>query len=116
MGINVKNLVKTYGDAPIVHGISFTVENSEFVTLLGPSGCGKTTTLRCIAGLERTNAGVIEIDGHIVSDVQKDILQPDFHQNIDLIGLLEDLSDWSWQQFLKLLQIDRPSSWTGTES
>ena len=58
MGIRVDKLVKTYGSATIVHGISFNVDDGEFVTLLGPSGCGKTTTLRCIAGLERTNGGV----------------------------------------------------------
>ena len=50
--------------------------DGEFVTLLGPSGCGKTTTLRCIAGLERSNGGVIEIDGQVVCDSERDIFVP----------------------------------------
>ena len=85
MGIRVANLVKTYGPATIVHGISFTVDDGEFVTLLGPSGCGKTTTLRCIAGLERTNGGVIEIDGQVVSDAQHDIFVPPHERNLGMV-------------------------------
>ena len=41
--------------------ISFRLEGGTFFTLLGPSGCGKTTTLRCIAGLEQPDRGVIEL-------------------------------------------------------
>lgn len=85
MGICVTNLVKIYKPATIVHGISFTVDDGEFVTLLGPSGCGKTTTLRCIAGLERTNGGVIEIDGQVVSDAQRDIFVPPHERNLGMV-------------------------------
>ena len=40
MGIKVSSLVKIYGSTTIVHGISFNVDDGEFVTLLGPSGSG----------------------------------------------------------------------------
>jgi iron(III) transport system ATP-binding protein len=50
-----------------VDGVSFDVEDGEFYTLLGPSGCGKTTTLRCVAGLERSDRGTITIGGRTVS-------------------------------------------------
>ena len=46
-----------------VHDISFEVEQGQVVTLLGPSGCGKTTLLRCIAGLETPDNGVLTVDG-----------------------------------------------------
>ena len=85
MGIRVSNLVKTYGSTTIVHGISFTVGDGEFVTLLGPSGCGKTTTLRCIAGLERSNGGFIEIDGQVVCDSEKDIFVPPHERNLGMV-------------------------------
>lgn len=85
MSISVTNLVKTYDSATIVHGISFTVADGEFVTLLGPSGCGKTTTLRCIAGLERTNGGTIEIDGDVVSDVNNDIFVAPHQRNLGMV-------------------------------
>lgn len=67
--IGVSNLVKTYAgiDGTVaVDGVSFVVARGEFYTLLGPSGCGKTTTLRCIAGLEKANAGVIELGNSVV--------------------------------------------------
>lgn len=49
-------------------GLSLSVHEGELLTLLGPSGCGKTTTLRCIAGLERLDAGQIILDGMVVAD------------------------------------------------
>lgn len=69
--IHVTDLVKVYdtGGVRAVDEISFTVNEGEFYTLLGPSGCGKTTTLRCIAGLERANRGIVELgDMVVVSD------------------------------------------------
>jgi iron(III) transport system ATP-binding protein len=64
--VNVEGLVVQYGKARILHEISFTAEQGEFVTLLGPSGCGKTTSLRSIAGLERPEAGNIFIGNKLV--------------------------------------------------
>lgn len=65
--LSVKDLVVAYGKVQAVKGVSFDVEEGEFVSLLGPSGCGKTTTLRCIAGLESSSAGTISIGGDIVA-------------------------------------------------
>src|SRR3954454_9457921 len=65
--IGVSNLLKIFPDRKekvyAVNDVAFTVEDGAFYTLLGPSGCGKTTTLRCIAGLERPDAGEIEVGG-----------------------------------------------------
>jgi iron(III) transport system ATP-binding protein len=49
------------GELRAIDSVSFAVEAGHFYTLLGPSGCGKTTTLRCIAGLERPDAGTITL-------------------------------------------------------
>jgi iron(III) transport system ATP-binding protein len=46
-----------------VDGVSLSIEQSEFITLLGPSGCGKTTTLRLIAGFETPTSGRVILDG-----------------------------------------------------
>ncbi len=74
--LNFSNVVKRYGDTPVVNGISFTVAPGEFFTLLGPSGCGKTTTLRLLAGLETPDAGEITLDGRCLAAPARNILVP----------------------------------------
>jgi len=67
--IEVRNLVKRYGDFTAVHGLSFTVAPGEVLGLVGPNGAGKTSTLHSLAGIIRPTGGDIRIDGHdIVSD------------------------------------------------
>ncbi len=61
--IKIENLLKKFGTMVAVNHIHLEIKKGEMLTLLGPSGCGKTTTLRCIAGLERPDAGDILIDG-----------------------------------------------------
>jgi ABC-type Fe3+/spermidine/putrescine transport system ATPase subunit len=85
MSISVQNLVKGYGNVMAVHGISFEVRKGEFVSLLGPSGCGKTTTLRCIAGLEDANGGVIRIGDEIVAAPDQGIVVPVHERNIGMV-------------------------------
>jgi iron(III) transport system ATP-binding protein len=57
-----------YGDVGAARGLDLVVQPGELVTLIGPSGCGKSTALRLIAGLERPDAGRIEIAGEVVAD------------------------------------------------
>src|SRR5690606_28821000 len=54
--------------AQALGGVSFSVDEGAFFTLLGPSGCGKTTTLHCIAGLETPDSGRIVMAGRPVFD------------------------------------------------
>jgi spermidine/putrescine transport system ATP-binding protein len=65
--IELRGLVKRYGDVTAVDGIDLEMPPGEFFTLLGPSGCGKTTTLRLIAGFERPEGGAILLDGDDMS-------------------------------------------------
>ena len=46
----------------------FTAEDGEALALLGASGCGKSVTLKCIAGIDRPDAGRIELDGRVLFD------------------------------------------------
>jgi iron(III) transport system ATP-binding protein len=75
--ISVENLRKTFtvgrGQVRALEGISFTVSEGEFFTMLGPSGSGKSTTLRCIAGLEEPDAGQITIGGKLVSSYERQV-------------------------------------------
>jgi iron(III) transport system ATP-binding protein len=76
VSVEFRNVVKRYGTASAVAGVTFTVEAGTLVTLLGPSGCGKTTTLRMIAGLELASEGRILIAGRDVTNLsatQRDV-------------------------------------------
>jgi spermidine/putrescine ABC transporter ATP-binding subunit len=66
--LEVNGLTRRYSPQVTVGPISFEVRAGEFYSLLGPSGCGKTTTLRCIAGFETPNAGVIRLQGERLND------------------------------------------------
>ena len=65
----IDNAVITYGDFRAVNGISLTIEQGEFFTLLGPSGCGKTTLLRMIAGFNTVDGGEIRFDEQVVNNL-----------------------------------------------
>lgn len=61
--LKVENLVKKYGNATALDGISFSVEAGEVVGFLGPNGAGKSTTMNIITGFISSNVGKVWIDG-----------------------------------------------------
>ncbi len=61
--IEVRGLVKRYGDKVAVSDLSFDVEPGHVTGFLGPNGAGKTTTMRLILGLDYPDAGSVAIDG-----------------------------------------------------
>ncbi len=65
--MELANLTKAYDGTNVVEGISLTVENDEYLTILGPSGSGKSTLLRLIAGLEWPDAGTVLLNGKNIS-------------------------------------------------
>src|SRR5271170_1687211 len=65
--VDVVNIRKAYGTVEVIHGVSVSIDDGEFVTLVGPSGCGKSTLLRMIAGLESITDGAIKIGGRVVN-------------------------------------------------
>ena len=66
--IEVKNLVKQYGDHYAVHDISFTIEKGKIYGFLGPNGAGKTTTIKSAIGILRFDAGEIYVCGRSVKE------------------------------------------------
>jgi len=71
--IEVRNLVKHYGDVKAVDDISFTVKNGEILGFLGPNGAGKTTTLKVITGYLSPTAGNVFVDDLNVLDDSMEI-------------------------------------------
>src|SRR5882757_8934594 len=61
--IEVRGLIKRYGDKVAVNNLSFDVVPGEVTGFLGPNGAGKTTTMRLMLGLDYPNAGTVTIDG-----------------------------------------------------
>lgn len=59
--IEVKGLVKKYGERTVLQGISFELMPGEIVALVGPSGGGKSTALRCMTGLEAFHGGTVKV-------------------------------------------------------
>ena len=67
--VTLNRLTKHFDDTPVVKGISLTVADGEFFSLLGPSGCGKTTILRMIAGFIFPTSGTVLFDDQDVTHV-----------------------------------------------
>ena len=63
MTIEFSRVSKQFGEVEALDGVSLTINDGEFVTLIGPSGCGKTTMLRIAAGLEEPSAGEVKVNG-----------------------------------------------------
>ena len=84
-GFNVQGLTKRFGSNTVVDDLDLAIEEGEFVVLLGPSGCGKTTTLRCLAGLERPEAGTITFGDRTVFDGSGRVDVPTHKRNIGMV-------------------------------
>ena len=65
--IDVKNLVKSFGDLVVLDGITETIEKGEKVVIIGPSGSGKSTFLRCLNLLETPTGGEIWFEGEQIN-------------------------------------------------
>ena len=68
--LQLADIEKSFGDTRVLKGISLSVSQGEFITLLGSSGGGKTTTLRIIAGLESPDKGRVLLSGQDVTALE----------------------------------------------
>jgi iron(III) transport system ATP-binding protein len=88
--VRVRGLAKQFRRAggaivPAIDDVSITVAEGEFVVLLGPSGCGKTTLLRSIAGLERPDAGEIDLHDRTVYSAERGVNLPPERRGVSMI-------------------------------
>ena len=87
--ISIRGLRKWFdsrrGRVDALRGIDLEVADKEFCVLLGPSGCGKTTTLRCVAGLEKPDAGELEIAGTLANAPTRGIYVPTEKRDIGMV-------------------------------
>jgi putative ABC transport system ATP-binding protein len=87
--IEIKNITKTYGlgEAAFqaLKGVSFKIEDGEFVAIMGPSGSGKSTLMHILGCLDTPTSGKYFLDGHDVSSLNDDELA---HIRKDKIGFV----------------------------
>ena len=81
--LEVKNLVKSFGENEVLKGIDFSVNEGEVITIIGSSGSGKSTLLRCLNLLEEPNSGEIIFEGKNVLD--KDIDANNHRKNLGMV-------------------------------
>jgi spermidine/putrescine transport system ATP-binding protein len=77
--VRLEDITKHFKDVVAVDGVSLTIADGEFFSLLGPSGCGKTTTLRMIGGFEEPTDGIIYLAGHDVTGL------PPYKRNVNTV-------------------------------
>ncbi len=87
--VDIRSLEKYFGEGNervhVLKGVSLSIPEGSLYTFLGPSGCGKTTTLRCVAGLERPESGVIDIDEKAVFNSAGGAYVPPNHRPIGMV-------------------------------
>ena len=67
MYLEIKNLVKSYNSSQtVINNLSFSVEKGQLISFVGESGSGKSTFLKCLAGLEKINSGIIFLNGKLI--------------------------------------------------
>lgn len=107
--IEVRKLIKTFGQRVVLRGLDLTIDEGDFVTLMGANGAGKTTLLHLVANLSKPTAGDIFINGYRLADAasqlrrfiglvsHKTLLYDDLSgdQNLRFYARLYDLPDAS---------------------
>jgi iron(III) transport system ATP-binding protein len=81
----VERIEKRLGQAQVLRAVSFHLNHGEILALLGPSGSGKTTLLRSVAGLERPDAGRIELRGKAMFDAGSEFEVPAEQRGLGLV-------------------------------
>lgn len=82
--VNITKYLDT-AEGKINAHFELNIHNGEFLTLFGPSGAGKTTLMRMIAGLEKPDSGIIEIDGEVWFDSSRRISLPPQKRNVGFV-------------------------------
>jgi iron(III) transport system ATP-binding protein len=90
--LQVVGLRKSFSSSVVVNDVNLEVKHGDIAALLGPSGCGKTTLLRCIAGLEIPDTGVVRIAGEVAFDRSSGITVPVQRRGVGFV--FQDYALW----------------------
>jgi spermidine/putrescine transport system ATP-binding protein len=67
--LQLRQIVKRFGDFTAVAGVDLDIPDGEFFTLVGPSGSGKTTMIRMLVGMDKPTSGEMRLRGQVINDV-----------------------------------------------
>ena len=99
--IEIKNLVKKYGDKVAVDDISFTIGDGEIFAFIGHNGAGKTSTIKSIVGINDFDSGDILINGKSINEYPIECKKqlaflpdnPDLYENMKAISYINFVAD-----------------------
>ena len=77
--LDLINVQMSFGPVKVLHDISISLQDGEFLVLVGPSGCGKSTLMNIIAGLEEPTSGMLRLQGRDITRV------PPAERNISMV-------------------------------
>jgi len=74
--VTAENIAMSYGNTPILKGVSFALQAGESLSLIGSNGAGKSTLIRCLLRLEPVTSGRISLFGREIQDLKPSELRP----------------------------------------
>ena len=83
--IKLEGITKSFGSLQVLKGIDLEINKGEIVSIVGPSGAGKTTILQIMGTLDEPDAGVVQIDGTVVSRMKEKELSAFRNKNIGFV-------------------------------
>ena len=83
--IKLEGITKSFGSLQVLKGIDLEINKGEIVSIVGPSGAGKTTLLQIMGTLDEADAGVVQIDGTVVSRMKEKELSAFRNKNIGFV-------------------------------
>lgn len=83
--IKLEGITKSFGSLQVLKGIDLEINKGEIVSIVGPSGAGKTTLLQIMGTLDEPDAGVVQIDGTLVSRMKEKELSAFRNKNIGFV-------------------------------
>ena len=83
--IKLEGITKSFGSLQVLKGIDLEINKGEMISIVGPSGAGKTTLLQIMGTLDEPDAGVVQIDGTVVSRMKEKELSAFRNKNIGFV-------------------------------
>ena len=89
--IKLEGITKSFGSLQVLKGIDLEINKGEIVSIVGPSGAGKTTLLQIMGTLDEPDAGVVQIDGTMVSRMKEKELSAFRNKNMGFVFQVHQL-------------------------